>query len=305
MKKNTIAVVIPTHNRPELLRRAVQSVLDQTVLPDEIIVVDDLNDAATKEMCFSLNSNLVRYVPNLEGRGASSSRNLGAISAMSEFIAFLDDDDIWLPEKLAKQCELIEKKDLDVCFSQILIQYEGTKINYVTRSKNLPNPKTEILVENYIGGTISAIIRRELFLAVDGFDESFGAREEYDLWIRLIHADAKVGVVEEPLAIAFRSLTKRNRISLNVDNYINAIEMLNCKHQGLVDRRLSAEQKRLRKRKQFDFIAAQAVSIGLRKEAVQYYFKSITVRPSIKSLIGLSVSVISPTLLIKLREKLG
>lgn len=305
MKKITIAVVIPTHNRPELLRRAIQSVLDQTVLPDEIIVVDDLNDVATKETCFSLNSNLVRYVPNLEGRGASSSRNLGAISARSEFIAFLDDDDIWLPEKLAKQRKLIEDRGLDLCFSQLLVQYEDTDISYSTTTKNILDPKTEILIENYIGATISAVVRRDLFLSIGGFDESFRAREEYDLWIRLIHEGAKVAVVEESLAVSFRSLEQRNRISLNVDNYISAIEMLNCKHQGLVDRLLSAEQKRLRKRKQFDFIAAQAVSIGLRKEAVQYYFKSLMVRPSIKSLIGVSVSVISPRLLIKLREKLG
>lgn len=299
------SVVIPTHDRVSSLERAIKSVLRQTYKADEIIVVDDFNDLATRDLCERFKDHFVRYIPNTEGRGAASSRNLGALCANSSFVAFLDDDDVWLPEKLERQCELIERENLDACFCQLLIQYENTDITYSTNAKNILDPKVEILMENYIGATISAVIRREFFLAVDGFDESFKAREEYDLWIKLIHANAQVGVVEEPLAVSFRSLEQRDRISLNVDNYISAVNMLNSKHGALVNRFLDTAQKKLRVKKQFDFIAAQAVSIGLRKEAMQYYFKSLMVKPSIKALIGFVVSAFSPKLLIRMREKLS
>jgi|GEM_PF-6816034 len=305
MDKITISVIIPTHNRVGLLKRAIESVLNQTRKPEEVIVVDDLNDVATKELCEQYFSSGVIYIPNIKGRGASSSRNLGASKAKSEFVAFLDDDDIWLPEKLGKQCSQIRDKKLDACFTKLLIQYENTNISYSTSAKNVSTPKIEILMENYIGATISAVIRRELFLAVDGFDESFRAREEYDLWIKLIHANAEVGIVEEPLAISYRSLEQRDRISLNVDNYISAIEMLNSKHEGLVNEHLNDNQKNIRRKKQCDFVAAQAVSIGLKKEAVQYYFKSLMIKPNTKALIGCVISIISPKLLIKIRERLS
>lgn len=305
MGKLTVSVIIPTHDRIDLLKRAIESALNQTRKPDEVIVVDDLNDVATKKLCEQYLSSGVVYIPNVKGRGASSSRNLGALKAKSEFIAFLDDDDIWLPEKLEKQCSLIEGNGLDVCFSQLLIQYENTDISYPTNAKNLPEPKVEILMENYIGATISAVIRKETFLTINGFDELFKAREEYDLWIKLIHVNAEIGIVEEPLAISYRSLEQRDRISQNVDSYIEAIEMLNSKHEGLVNKFLNNRQKKVRKKKQFDFIAAQAVSIGLKREAVQYYFKSLLISPSVKALVGCVISIISPKLLIKLREKLS
>lgn len=110
MNKKLVSVIIPTHNRVVSLKRAIESVLNQTRKPDEVIIVDDLNDATTKELCEQFSADNVIYISNIEGRGASASRNLGALKAKSEFVAFLDDDDIWLPEKLEQQCALIDKK---------------------------------------------------------------------------------------------------------------------------------------------------------------------------------------------------
>lgn len=300
----TVSVVIPTHDRCELLHRALKSVLTQTVQPNEIIVVDDLNDKKTKELCESFPNDIVRHIPNTNGKGASSSRNLGVEKSNSEFVAFLDDDDVWLPEKLEKQMKLIRSKDLDACFSQLLVKYEGTNISYATKAKNVINPKQDILIENYLGATISAIVKRTLFIQVAGFNEQYKAREEYDLWIKIIHNNARIGVVEEPLAISYRSLENRNRISLNINSYIEAIDLLNSKYSKLVCQFLSNQQKKHRKKKQYDFLAAQAVSIGFKKAAVENYYRSLSVAPSLKSFLGLVVSMISPKLLIKLREKI-
>lgn len=300
-----ISVVIPTHKRSELLRRSIDSVFSQTYPAYEIIVVDDAGCDATRLLVENYNIPMIRYFENNNGTGAASSRNLGAEVATGDYIAFLDDDDVWLSSKLEKQCRLIMEGNLDVCFSRLSVQYENSSICYSTSVCNVPNPSFEILMENYIGATISAVIRRSLFVTVGGFDLSFKAREEYDLWIRLIHTGASIGVVEEPLAISYRSLENRARVSLSVDNYISAISLLNAKHKILVDKFLSSPQKIERVKRQYNFIAAQAVSIGLRKEAILYYFKSLAAKPSMKALLAMLVCSLSPRLLIKLREKIG
>lgn len=300
----TISVIIPTHKRPALLKRAIQSVLDQTLQPMEIIIVDDAGCAESEAIVKGFNNGLLKYIHNEDGQGAASSRNLGADKAGGKFIAFLDDDDEWMSTKLVKQACLIKYKNLDMCFSQILIRYENTDISYSTKSKKGANYSTDILMENFIGGTISAVIRKQAFMDVGGFDLTFKAREEYDLWIRLITKGGTFDIVEEPLALAYRSLDNRQRISVNIDNYITAIDRLNKKHAHLVDSQLSEKQKKVRTKMQYEFLAAQAASIGLRKESVIYYAKSLLTMPNLKSCIGLVVSAISPTLLIKIRSRL-
>lgn len=299
-----ISVVIPTHKRPTLLKRAIESVLNQTVLPFEVLIVDDIGSNDTKKVVKSFNQKILRYIHNEDGQGASSSRNLGAQLAEGEFIAFLDDDDEWLPSKIEKQSSLIKKNSLDACFSQIQVRYENTDITYTTRSRKGKDYVTDILMENFIGATISSIISKKAFLDVGGFDINYKAREEYDLWIKLITNNYSFDIVEEPLAISYRSLEKRQRISSSINNYITAIDRLNKKHKEAVNTQLSEKQKKQRVKMQYEFLAAQAASIGLKKESVAYYAKSLLVKPSLKSCVGLFFSAISPTLLIKIRAKL-
>jgi glycosyltransferase involved in cell wall biosynthesis len=303
--KITISIIIPTHNRPELLKRALQSVLKQTLTPYEVIVVDDVGCAKTKTVVDeSTNSDLVRYVYNKNGQGASSSRNLGAETAQGNYVAFLDDDDEWLTDKLQVQSSLILKNNLDACFSQIFVQYENSKTKYKTKASMRKNFHKELLKENFIGATISAVIKKEIFILAGGFDTQLPAREEYDLWIKISKLTDKFGIVEKPLAIAYRSLEGRDRISVNIDSYVQAIERINKKHSSYVDNLLTDKEKKLRIKAQYDFLAAQAITIGLRKPAIKYYLKSLFSRPSIKPLVCLLIGSISPVLLIKLRSKI-
>jgi glycosyltransferase involved in cell wall biosynthesis len=300
----SITAIIPTHKRPDLLKRSIQSILNQTKLPSEILIIDDAGCKETAEVVYEFKLDFLSYIHNEEGQGASSSRNLGARIAKGEFVAFLDDDDEWLPTKLEKQSNLIKKNHLDACFSQIQIKYENTNISYSTKAKKRKNYVSDILMENYIGGTISSVIRKQAFIDVGGFDLKYKAREEYDLWIKLITSNYLFDIVEEPLAIAYRSLEERQRISANINNYVTSIDRLNDKYLNAVNLKLSDKQKKLREKMQYDFLAAQAVSIGLRKDALIYYYKSIFVKPSFKAVIGLFLSAISPSLLIKIRAKL-
>jgi glycosyltransferase involved in cell wall biosynthesis len=297
----SISVIIPTHNRPLLLKRAISSVMNQTEPVDEIIVVDDTNSSATKELIDSLNISNIKYIKNSD-KGASSSRNLGAAIASSSFLAFLDDDDEWLNEKIELQKRLILEENLDACFSRMTIKYEDVNIEYSTKAKMPLNPCVEICLENFIGGTIGAIIRRDVFVKINGFDTAFSAREEYDLWIRLIHNGSKINIIEKALTVAYLSFNKRARISSSIKNYEIAMDLLNTKYKNLIEDELTIDQKKARCRRQYEFLAAKAISIGLRTEAVKYYFKSLGIKFSFKIIVMVFLTVVHPVLLIRLRS---
>lgn len=301
---STVSVVIPTHNRPILLKRAIESALQQTLTPNEIIIVDDADSQETKNAIKSFNNDIISYVSN-PNSGASSSRNLGASIAKSAYIAFLDDDDIWLSNKLEQQVAEITTKDLDACFSRMMIEYESKGINYSTMSRNLDDPKKEILLNNYIGATISSIIKKEKFLEVGGFDPEFPAREEYDLWIRLIYANSRISIIEIPLAVSYRSLNNRGRISQNIDNYKKANEMLLQKHCEKISSVLGSHGLESVRYNHKLFLAAQATSINLRGEAVKSYLAALNIKFSLKILIMFFIGLISPIALIRIRAMLS
>ncbi|HCU0192424.1 glycosyltransferase family 2 protein [Proteus mirabilis] len=296
----SVSVIIPTHNRPDLLKKAISSVLEQTYDVNEIIVVDDTDSIQTEKTIKEFNISKIKYFYNSTGKGACSSRNLGAKKASSEFIAFLDDDDLWVKDKLKEQ--MLLSHNHSAIFTRLCINYEGTNLKYSTRGKVPKNPLKEICLENFIGGTISCMISREIFLSLGGFDERFPAREEYDLWIRIISNNYKIAIVEKPLAIANRTLNKRERISSNISNYELAINLLNEKHKDLIDNILTNKEKLYRKSLQYNFLAAQAVSISLKKVSFKYYLKSFIIKPNPKTLTLAFLSIISPNIVIKLRS---
>lgn len=93
-----VSAIITTHNRLSLLKRAVESALSQTYKNIEVIVVDDASTDGTPEYCNELPLRYI-YIPKEESRGGNHARNLGILAAKGEYVAFLDDDDYWLPRK--------------------------------------------------------------------------------------------------------------------------------------------------------------------------------------------------------------
>ena len=104
-----VSAIITTHNRQDLLLRAVKSVLDQTYHNIELIVVDDASDEKADELLKEFNLQYI-YIPKEDSKGGNHARNIGILSAKGEYIALLDDDDYWLPTKIEKQVALIEEK---------------------------------------------------------------------------------------------------------------------------------------------------------------------------------------------------
>ena len=110
MNMPKISVVIPTHNRASFLKKAIESVLRQSYTNLEVIIVDDNSTDNTKEVVNSYKDKRIKYIVHDKNKGGAVARNTGIIASTGDIVAFLDDDDEWLPEKIKKQMELFESK---------------------------------------------------------------------------------------------------------------------------------------------------------------------------------------------------
>ncbi len=185
--ESLVSVVIPTHNRAALLARAVRSVLEQTYHNLEVIVVDDASRDDTQEMIESCHDDRIVYLKHAESRGGSAARNTGITSARGDFIAFLDDDDEWLPRKLACQMERFRENPQAgaVYTGFIWVEWEKERIVDVQIPRKRGYLFDDLMVENVVGTPSTVVIRRECFDGIGLFDESLWSSEDIDMWRRL------------------------------------------------------------------------------------------------------------------------
>ncbi len=191
MPKNTnveVSVIIPTYNRAELLKRSIQSVLNQTYQNFELIIVDDCSDDNTREIVKSFKDPKIRYYKHSKNKGPAAARNKGIKHAKGKYIAFQDSDDEWLPEKLEIQIDCFKnsEKEIGVVYCRA-IKKNGKKTD------NFPSPKIS-KADGYIypyicrGNFIlmpSAVIKKECLTDTGGFDELFTHMEDWELLIRI------------------------------------------------------------------------------------------------------------------------
>jgi glycosyltransferase involved in cell wall biosynthesis len=200
-----ISVVIPTYNRSKLLRKTVQSVLDQTYKDYEILVVNNSSTDDTKEMLESLKDPRI-HILDIQNQGViAKSRNLGMRSAQGEYIAFLDDDDLWLPEKLEKQTAYLEEHpEYDLVYTPVwTIDENDARKEYLKIKRDPVDGRIfyELVRGNYIS-TLTVMIRKTLLSDIGLFSEDPALRsiEDYDYWLR-IALKKQIGFIDEPLAL--------------------------------------------------------------------------------------------------------
>jgi glycosyltransferase involved in cell wall biosynthesis len=245
-----VSVVIPTYQRGKFFLEAVESVLAQTYSDIEIIVVEDGSHEAEQKL--DLLGSPVRYIwqPN---QGVAAARNTGVREAKGGWIAFLDDDDLWLPEKLSRQMSLIrDHSDLGLVHTHHFIR-NGEK-QWVDSRVYLPPDAVpsgfvthELVLHNFIV-TSSALVKRDLVTLAGGFRTEFQPAEDYDLWLRLSLL-APFGFVQEPLAIyrdhdsALTTDSTRARsatIATLRAFFKNSPDLYTDRERGLVKKRVSA-----------------------------------------------------------------
>jgi glycosyltransferase involved in cell wall biosynthesis len=204
-------VIIPTYNRADLVSEAIGSVLAQTYRDFEIVVCDDgsTDDTPTRVAEFG---SAVRYLRFPHRGSLGATRNRGIHAARGEWIAFLDDDDLWEPAKLARQFDLVDREPLlDFVYSdRRVLSIEGKLSPPVhTPTSTAPSPLLDLVLNGHMPCICSVMARGELLRRVNGFDEAAGTGEDLDIMLRLGGVACAAGVAE-PLV-----LVRRRRGSLS------------------------------------------------------------------------------------------
>lgn len=188
-----VSVVIPTHNRANELSRAMKSALNQIAVNGlEVIVIDDCSSDDTAQVVDSFADARVRYFRTCANVGGSAARNIGIDMARAAVVAFLDDDDTWLPGKLKRQLPLLAGYEAALCGF------------YVGTAKRVDVLRTSEIVESHLrkrspAPTSALVVRTERVRALR-FDESLPNGQEWDLYMRLLES-SRMGYVRAPLVM--------------------------------------------------------------------------------------------------------
>ena len=197
-----VSVVIPTFNRAGKVARAVSSVLDQTFTDHEIIVIDDGSSDGTRETISQFGGRIT-YIAHPSNLGVSAARNTGIRRSSAPFLAFLDSDDYWLPEKLRAQIGFFETKPEAVaCQTKEIWIRKGHRVNPRDRHQKPSGDIFEPSLRLCLVSPSAVMLKRSLLEEVGLFDEALPACEDYDLWLRIscrypIHLIRQEFVVKE------------------------------------------------------------------------------------------------------------
>jgi glycosyltransferase involved in cell wall biosynthesis len=231
-------VILPTYNRAAMLDTAVQSVLVQTYPDFELIVVDDHSTDNTRQVIDSIADPRLVYMFNQRGKGGASARNTGIFQARGQWVAFLDDDDLWFPEKLEVVYDKIRSVDSDVGLIYSAFQIHHPYGTVETRIPKYEGKlRDELFFKNVIGGFFTAVIRKDILWQVNGLDERFPAMQDLELYIRVTLV-TKIAAINQPLVKVQRHNT--DRISLSMAKRVEAATLMKGKYHHLIsnDRRL-------------------------------------------------------------------
>jgi hypothetical protein len=253
----TFSAIIPAYQAAGFIADAIESVLAQTFPPIELIVCDD---GSTDD----LERALAPYRDRLkllrkENGGEASAKNAAARVASGEFIAILDADDVYFPERLEALAELsVQRPDLDILTADCLVMVDGRFVRNCYDDGyrfEIDDQRRGILERNFIGPGHMAV-RGGPFLAAGGFDESFRRATDWDCWIRMIFEGSRAGMVSEPLAeYRVRETSLASDRIRQFEGYVALLEKaasrsdLSADERAVLDRSLAAQRRRLFLRK--------------------------------------------------------
>ncbi|MGH2317096.1 glycosyltransferase family 2 protein [Planococcus sp. SE5232] len=214
-----VSVIIPTYNRSELLKKAVESLKNQSHQNFEIIIIDDFSTDDTATVVKEMEDDRIIYLKHDINKGGSEARNTGIKRATGNFIGFLDSDDQWLPQKLEKQLGRFEEQpDVGVVYTGVQVVNEN---NQPTR-KIVPEYRGDILPKlfesNCIDTTSSVLVRKEVLDQVQGFDAGLPSCQDWDLYIRLAQV-TKFDFVKDNMVLFYHH--SGERITTNKKSVLN------------------------------------------------------------------------------------
>lgn len=299
-----ISVIIPTHNRKDLLVRAVESVLNQTYKDFEIVIVADgcTDDTSKIVKNLKLRDSRIRFYEYHPAKGGNVARNIGIEKSRGEYIAFLDDDDEWLPNKLEKQLSLFQDdSEIGLVYTGVNIIYSTQNLEYSFIGKLSGDLSKEILLDNCIGTTSTVMVKRIIIEESGYFDLKLKALQDFDLWIRICQK-CKIGVVQEKLINYYNYLGKK-QVSAITQKYIDAFELINDKYKELYSN-LNTEENKRKNINENMLIANKAMRNGDSNLARKYILRAMRYGINKKSLIYYCLTFTSFEFILKLRKLL-
>jgi hypothetical protein len=196
-----VSVIVPTYNRAHIVGEAIQSILDQSMPDFEILVIDDGSTDETAEVISGFLDGRLRYLKRPNG-GVSAARNMGLKQARSSLLAFLDSDDLYLPEKLAVQVEKMDSApDLGFLYGRYFGQVASRPTRHPT-GKCVPDLGIEQLVLGPVFHWSSVMVRRSWIDRVGEFDERLKVAEEWQFSMRMALAGCQMACIAQPLSVA-------------------------------------------------------------------------------------------------------
>lgn len=226
----TITVVIPTHNRKELLRACLRGVLAQESVDFDIIVVDDGSTDGTSASIAELGDSRVRVIRQERPLGVATSRNAGIRHAKGSWIAFTDDDDLWAPSKLFEQLCAASATGATFIYCGAVVFSDNT--DRVTPDRPVPSPELmqrSVLRGNPLpGGASAQMVRRDVLMSLGGFDTRLHLLADWDLWIRLADLGA-LAAVDKPL-VAYRR-HDGNMVVAHPNGHLEEFDVIVAKHR--------------------------------------------------------------------------
>lgn len=274
-----VSVVIPTHRRPELFARALASILRQTYTDFEVIVVDDSGRDTEAQMTTQthvhseIQDRRVRYLVNETSQGGAEARNIGVRQARGEFVAFLDDDEDWLPEKLARQMAVMDEATPDT--GVVDTGFYDWKSDGRCRTA-LPKMQGWIFEQllSKTGGRApklsTMLCRKEALVECGLFDPTLKARQDYDLYLRLAR-HWQFASIMEPLSN--KRADADGRITGNINNFVQGYGAIYAK---LLDDFATRPHSHAVYLLKYAEVLARA---GLGAEARQRYWQAARLRP--------------------------
>lgn len=297
-----VSVVIPAYNVARWIGPTLESVMGQTFPDWEAIVVNDgsTDTSALEEALGPFRDRITYHVqPN---RGAAAARNAALAVARGEWVAFLDADDCWEPAYLQRQLEVLEERSLDMVWSNgIIVDEDGLPLGELMGRSPSRGPVT---VEALLNGevhvfTSATVVRRSLVRSVGGFTEPLRRAQDFDLWVRLLLAGARVGYHAEPL---IRYRVRPGNLSggqlEQADRALAVFQHLES-HVALPEKALET----LRRRRAFlecrrrVLLGRRALAAGRYSEAAVHFREAEALEPTLRLRMAVALTALSPRLL--------
>jgi glycosyltransferase involved in cell wall biosynthesis len=297
-----ISVIIPTYNSGVFIGESIQSVLRQTCTDYEIIVIDDGSTDNTGGVIGN-NFPQVRYyyIPN---QGAARARNYGIRRARGEFIAFLDADDLWLPEKLEKQLKVFNAdQELMLVFTEHRV-FDTTGFRKTTFVKKERLMKGDVVKNIFLYSHVAlptVMVRSQVFQEIGYFEESLIAAEDDNLWMRIV-LKFRIHLLDEVLVNVRVTEKSLSRTAINLfDGGLKNLYLIENKYPDL-RKRLGRANIRRKKSDIYRLYGYFFFSKGDYAMARRYLIQSITFYPQVGSIIYCIFSIFPPSFVEKIKN---